>query len=152
MTTATNERFEVIPFYDLSERRKKLVQEAMALKSENSAKEAGWKKIGGGAYKRAYCKKNVVIKFGTKCDTEGMIYKSLPKKHKKYFARIYAYKADRCIQEFISGKYIPRGRYDELVKVLKQYHIIDFSYYKGQGHNVGCRKTVPVIFDYMQGF
>lgn len=143
-------KYKIVSLNNISEARRKLIKEAMSLKNKEHAVANGWQHIGSGAYKHAYKKGNIVVKFpniyqNNSCLAEGNLYTKVKYKHKKYFARVYAFNKSRNIQEYIKGKKMSKKSFDTLTKVLSEYKIIDFAI----GHNTGTRAKIPVIFDYM---
>ena len=137
-----------------SKTQRRLIREAASITSQAQAKRLGWRFIGRGAFKVAYKKGSVVLKFahGMRNDseehveTEADFYSVCRKNDKKYLARIYGSDHRRIIQQFIPLK--PKGHSDKdntkILRVAKRLMIDDVL----GGHNATIYRGIPKIFDY----
>lgn len=96
------------------------IKEAAKLKDAKDAVKKGWKSIGNGAYKTAYKKDNIVVKFNLHHDNmhmlkELILYRDVHRKYKKHLARIFGGNGRKIIQRFVE--------YDKDCKYTNKDHI-----------------------------
>lgn len=145
-----------------SENQKRIIKEALGLNSQAEAIRKGWKLIGEGAFRKAYKKGNIVVKFVKKssycsdrdaCMREVYYYFKILKPHqRKNFARIYAWRRDRVVQQYYPP--VKRGKWsiDDEIKVnrlIEKFNLqdVDAGCNRYGGHNVTMHKGRPICYD-----
>lgn len=143
-----------------SKNQRKLIKEALSFKTQKEAREKGWKLIGEGAFRKAYRKGNIVLKFTKRlpygedrdaCVREAYFYfKVLRPYQRKNFARIYAWRNDRIIQKYYPQKKL--WTIDDEIKVerlINRFNLEDVAAGndKYDSHNVTIYKGRPICYD-----
>lgn len=141
-----------------SNRDKKYIREALNLKDYEDAKRKRWKPIGTGAFRKAYRKGNVVVKFAhnKRCRVhirEMRFYLSAPPHMRKYLARVFAVDKGKIIQRYVpyNRKKWTREQHDRAWDFIDMLSIED-AYPAKPGrkvaHNMAIYKGRPVLFDF----
>lgn len=141
---------KIISTRGLSKQDKQYLKEAIGLADCADARDNGWKYLGQGAFKAAFRKGNIVVKFShfEKRDSEHMrdeirVFKKLKQADKKYFARIFAYDSTKIIQAYVKGPRVRGGKnIDKLYSIGEKYGLTDID------HNAKMVNNIPIFFDF----
>jgi len=141
-----------------SSRDKKYIREALALEDWVDAVKKGWKLVGSGAFRKAYRKGNIVVKFAhdNSCKVhmkERSFYLSAPPHMRKFLARVFAVGNRRVVQRYVphdKHKWT-KAQHEQAVQFIDALDIED-AYPAQPGrkkaHNMAIYKGNPVLFDF----
>lgn len=145
-------------------RQKLLIKEALTCSTGKELLKKGWRRLDSGISMTGYKKGDIVVKIYYKGEAKYRdsyshfdFYNKVPRRLKKYFARVYAVDRDRVIQAYAENtpsvwteQRVRKAWEIEDTILFAKFNIDDVSVPGPQrrAHNMGIINNTPVFYDF----